>query len=65
MYKGAMHTLRREKYYPPSEIACFYWLNNRRNVDWRNKQDDKESDDWTPPQPSEVTYKPKEGGASL
>lgn len=31
------------KHYPPDTIACIYWLNNRRRLNWRQKA--KEEDD--------------------
>jgi hypothetical protein len=27
------------KHYPPSEVACIFWLKNRQRAKWRDKQD--------------------------
>lgn len=27
------------KHYPPSEVACIFWLKNRKPKEWRDKQD--------------------------
>lgn len=30
------------KHYPPDTIACIYWLNNRRRLNWRQKAKEDE-----------------------
>ena len=37
IYKGKAITTEVIKHYPPSEVACIYWLNNRSKLNWSNK----------------------------
>lgn len=36
---GEMIESEEEKYFPPSEVACIFWLKNRRPKEWRDKID--------------------------
>jgi hypothetical protein len=38
-YRGKIITHDVEMYYPPDTMAIMYWLNNRRRLDWRQKQE--------------------------
>lgn len=33
------------KHYPPSEVACIFWLKNRQPDKWREKREDPEDED--------------------
>lgn len=36
---GEITTTDVMKHYPPSDVACIFWLKNRRPDDWRDKQE--------------------------
>ena len=47
-YQGDVTITNIVKHYPPSEVACIYWLNNRDPENWRNrKESDESSNDYT------------------
>lgn len=39
-YQGKITITNITKHYPPSEVACIYWLNNRDGANWRARPDD-------------------------
>lgn len=58
IYEGAPIIVPTMKHYPPDTVACIYWLNNRQPEQWRNKAENQEDENWTPPKPQSVEYKP-------
>lgn len=38
-YEGDITTTDITKHYPPSELACIFWLKNRKPKEWRDKQE--------------------------
>lgn len=44
-YAGKVIKVNTIKKYPPSEIACFFWLKNRNPEKWRDKPLDDEPDE--------------------
>ncbi|MDP2363653.1 MAG: terminase [Ignavibacteria bacterium] len=36
---GVVTRVQTIKHYPPSEVACIFWLKNRKSAEWRDKQE--------------------------
>jgi hypothetical protein len=58
LYEGQAVVVPTTKHYAPDTLACIYWLNNRQPEQWRNKVEGQEDENWTPPKPETVEYKP-------
>lgn len=58
-YEGEEVIVPTLKHYPPSEVACIFWLKNRRSERWRDKVE-LSTDDSTPP-PISITIQVEDG----